>query len=162
MECGILKPKRQYQPPGRDGRSMKTPAPRVMGVAVDPAKLDADKTWAEKYLVDIHGLIPDPSGTQHLGDIAMEGPVFRQAVLNAANPKAEDTLDIDMEKFNLIWPVQLRTLSRLDLNPFNAIGPSRTGHSIAAVTALKSSLWKGHGRKKGLLKSARHNITTTV
>ena len=39
-----------------------------------------------------------------LRDIAMEGPDFRAAVLNADNPDAEDTLDIDYEKFNKIWP----------------------------------------------------------
>ena len=39
-----------------------------------------------------------------VGDLAMEGPDFRKAVLNSDNPDAESTLDIDMEKFDKIWP----------------------------------------------------------
>ena len=45
-------------------------------------------------------------------DIAMEGPAFRRAVLNSDNPEAEKTLDIDMDKFNRIWPVSPPALHR--------------------------------------------------
>merc|ERR1719181_1195526 len=38
------------------------------------------------------------------GDLAMEGPDFRKAVLNPDNPDAEAKLDIEMKKFDEIWP----------------------------------------------------------
>lgn len=47
---------------------------------------------------NIGDILPDVT------DMALEGPDFRSKVLRKENPKAEEELDIDMEKFDQIWP----------------------------------------------------------
>jgi magnesium-transporting ATPase (P-type) len=55
----------------------------------------------ERQYVTLPEGTPLPADQQ--GDVAMEGPDFRKAVLQDV-PEAEDKLLIDMDKFNAIWP----------------------------------------------------------
>ena len=58
----------------------------------------------EREYVDQAGNVLKGDDGEPLRDVAMEGPAFRKAVLNSSNPKAEEELDIDMAKFDEIWP----------------------------------------------------------
>lgn len=58
----------------------------------------------EREYVDQAGNVLKDANGEPLRDVAMEGPVFRKAVLNSDNPDAEEQLDIDMAKFDEIWP----------------------------------------------------------
>jgi magnesium-transporting ATPase (P-type) len=58
----------------------------------------------EREYVDQKGNVLKDEHGEPLRDVAMEGPAFRKAVLNSDNPDAEEQLDIDMAKFDEIWP----------------------------------------------------------
>lgn len=79
----------------------------VTGDNIGTAKAIAEKCGIlqlDRKYRDATGNILMGEDGKPLGDLAMEGPKFRAAVLNSENPDAEEQLDIDMAKFDKIWP----------------------------------------------------------